>query len=118
MHTNWCYQMIYQNEISLGTLGEHRLHTYGNGTELSISAYPAGTFCQPKELNAYHKEKPVSSMLKTGDASRFLNVHANTLRRWSDDGVIKAYSIGPRGDRRFRPEDIAAMLVEEPKKTD
>ena len=54
-------------------------------------------------------------MLTVREVSRLLHVHSNTLRRWSDQGVIKAYRIGPRGDRRFRPEDIAVLLLEESK---
>ena len=50
-------------------------------------------------------------MLTIREASRLLNVHANTLRRWSEHGIVKAYRIGPRGDRRFRQEDIAALLM-------
>ena len=53
-----------------------------------------------------------TGMLTVREVSRLLHVHTNTLRRWSDDGVIKAYRIGPRGDRRFRPEDIALILQE------
>ena len=55
---------------------------------------------------------PESVMLNVGEACQILNVHENTLRRWSDQGVIKAYRIGPRGDRRFRRDDVAALLVE------
>ncbi len=55
---------------------------------------------------------PESVMLNVGEACRILYVHENTLRRWSDQGVIKAYRIGPRGDRRFRRDDVAALLVE------
>lgn len=55
------------------------------------------------------------SMLTVKEVSRLLHVHSNTLRRWSDQGILKAYRIGPRGDRRFRPEDIAVLLLEENK---
>lgn len=55
---------------------------------------------------------PESVMLNLGEACRILYVHENTLRRWSDQGIIKAYRIGPRGDRRFRRDDVAALLVE------
>ncbi len=53
------------------------------------------------------------SMLTVREVSQLLHVHSNTLRRWSDQGIIKAYRIGPRGDRRFRAEDIAVLLLEE-----
>ena len=51
-------------------------------------------------------------MLTVREVARILNVHSNTVRRWSDLGIIRAYRIGPRGDRRFRREDIAGFLVE------
>lgn len=50
------------------------------------------------------------TMLTTSDVARLLNVHINTLRRWSNKGIIKMYRIGPRGDRRFRQKDIASFL--------
>ncbi len=50
------------------------------------------------------------TMLTASDVAHMLNVHINTLRRWSDKGIIKMYRIGPRGDRRFRQEDIASFL--------
>jgi excisionase family DNA binding protein len=59
--------------------------------------------------------RQISTMLTVREVSRLLHVHSNTLRRWSDLGIIKAYRIGPRGDRRFRPEDIAVLLLEESK---
>lgn len=49
-------------------------------------------------------------VLTIREVARLLNVHVNTARRWSDSGVIKAYRIGPRGDRRFSREDVTAML--------
>jgi predicted site-specific integrase-resolvase len=39
----------------------------------------------------------------------------NTVRRWSNQGVLKAYRIGSRGDRRFRQEDIDYFLSQENK---
>ena len=57
----------------------------------------------------------MGSMLTVREVSQLLHVHSNTLRRWSDQGIIKAYRIGSRGDRRFRAEDIAVLLLEENK---
>jgi len=53
-----------------------------------------------------------SPVLTVRDVARLLNIHVNTARRWSDSGVLRVYRIGPRGDRRFSREDIAAMLKE------
>ncbi len=45
-------------------------------------------------------------MLTTSDVARILSVHINTVRRWSNQGILKSYRIGSRGDRRYRKEDI------------
>ena len=58
------------------------------------------------------RHKHASAMLTTSEVARELNIHINTVRRWSNHGIIKAYRIGPRGDRRFRREDITGLLVE------
>jgi excisionase family DNA binding protein len=50
-------------------------------------------------------------MFTTRELAKFLNVHINTVRRWSDQGVIKSYRIGPRGDRRFSKDDVLSFLA-------
>jgi len=50
-------------------------------------------------------------MLTTSEVASILNVHINTVRRWSNQGTLKAYQLGPRGDRRFRREDIDEFLA-------
>jgi excisionase family DNA binding protein len=55
----------------------------------------------------------IDPMLTTSDVARLLNVHINTVRRWSNQGVIKTYRIGSRGDRRFRQEDVSTFLAEQ-----
>ena len=52
-----------------------------------------------------------NNMLTTGYVAHLLNVHVNTVRRWSTQGILEAYRIGPRGDRRFRRVDIARFLA-------
>lgn len=56
--------------------------------------------------------KGTSNMLKTGEVAHLLNVHINTVRRWSNRGILKAYRIGPRGDRRFPRQEVTGFLVE------
>ena len=51
------------------------------------------------------------NMLTISEVSRLLHVHPNTLRRWSDQGLIKSYCITPRSDRRFMPRDIDQFLA-------
>jgi excisionase family DNA binding protein len=53
-----------------------------------------------------------SSLLTVSEAAEFLHVHANTLRRWSDIGLLVAYRISSRGDRRFFKEDLVRFLSE------
>jgi excisionase family DNA binding protein len=54
----------------------------------------------------------ISEMLTVREVARLFHVHPNTLRRWSNNGRIRAYRITPRGDRRFRREEIAHFLAE------
>lgn len=60
----------------------------------------------------------IDPMLTTSDVARLINVHINTVRRWSNQRILKAYRIGSRGDRRFLREDIASFLAKEAKDTD
>ena len=53
----------------------------------------------------------MTPMLTVKDVAHLLHIHVNTLRRWSDQGIIRAYRITRRGDRRFRQEDIAGFLA-------
>jgi excisionase family DNA binding protein len=52
-----------------------------------------------------------NGMLTIAETAYLLNVHINTVRRWSDQGMLKSYRIGTRGDRRFRREDIDSFLA-------
>jgi len=55
-----------------------------------------------------HQE--IDPMLTTGEVAQLLHVHINTVRRWSNQGVLKTYRIGARGDRRFHREDVIRFL--------
>ena len=54
----------------------------------------------------------MSDMLTVREVARLLHIHPNTLRRWSNKGRIRAYRITPRGDRRFKREEIVRFLAE------
>ncbi len=49
-------------------------------------------------------------MMSSSRVAKMLSVHINTVRRWSDRGILKGYRIGPRGDRRFAQQDIDELL--------
>ena len=55
----------------------------------------------------------MGAMLTMREACELLNVHGNTLRRWGALGLVKAYRIGIGQHRRFKAEDIAALVVEQ-----
>ena len=57
----------------------------------------------------------IGPMLTVREVAQILHIHNNTVRRWSDQGLQKAYRITSRGDRRFRKEDILKFLEEQNK---
>ena len=57
-------------------------------------------------------DRLINTMLTTGEVARIFNVHSSTIRRWNDQGIIKSYRIGMRGDRRFRREDAAVLYLD------
>ena len=54
----------------------------------------------------------ISAVITTAEVAQLLHIHTNTVRRWSNKGIVKSYRIGPRGDRRFITEDIVRLLDE------
>ena len=56
-------------------------------------------------------------MLSPCDVARLLHLHINTVRRWSNRGIIKTQRVGIRGDRVYSWEDIA-RFVEKLEKND
>lgn len=77
-----------------------------NGVQNSPSARDE----PPIETITSKNTNVMSSVLTSSEAASMLSVHINTLRRWSNSGLINEYRLGSRGDRRFKREDIAALL--------
>jgi len=51
------------------------------------------------------------AMLTVKEAAALIGVHGNTLRRWTDAGLIRSYRLGPGQHRRYRPEDVANLIA-------
>ena len=58
------------------------------------------------------KEQKFSTLLSTGEVAAIFEVHPNTIRRWSEEGKLGVEKIGPRGDRKFRREDVAVYYLD------
>lgn len=44
------------------------------------------------------------------EAAAFLGIHTNTLRKWSDMGLVPAYRQGAGGHRKFKRKDLLDYL--------
>ena len=53
-----------------------------------------------------------SDVIMVGEVARILNLHINTVRRWTDSGIIRSRRVGPRNDRIFSREDLTRLLSE------
>ena len=51
-----------------------------------------------------------ANLLTVGQVARLLHIHPNSVRRWSNKGILESYRISKRGDRRFRKEDVALLF--------
>lgn len=54
----------------------------------------------------------MEDMLTVREVARMLHIHPNTVRRWSNDGRVRAYRINNRGDRRYKKTDVARFVAE------
>ena len=51
-----------------------------------------------------------SQMLTTTEVAQLLRVHPNTVRQWANKGLLRAYRLGTRRDRRFKREDVDSFI--------
>ena len=80
------------------------------GRRLGITRERVRQIAKPKP-RPKKPDLPFDVMLMTNDVARLLGIHVNTVRRWSNKGIIRAYRIGPRRDRRFRREDVVRFVA-------
>ena len=57
-------------------------------------------------------ENHITTMLSTSEVASIFGVHPNTIRRWSEQGIIKVNRVGARGDRQFKREDVAVLYLD------
>ena len=51
-----------------------------------------------------------SGIMTTSEVADFLRVHPNTVRHWTNKGLLPSFRLGTRRDRRFRREDVDDFL--------
>lgn len=51
-----------------------------------------------------------SRIMTTSEVAYFLRVHPNTVRHWTNIGLLPSFRLGTRRDRRFRREDVDDFL--------
>lgn len=49
-------------------------------------------------------------LLTAAEVARRCNVHPETVRRWTRDGLLKAVVL-PGGHKRYNPDDVAALTT-------
>ena len=51
-----------------------------------------------------------TKLLRIKDAAEMLGINPETLRRWDNQGRLKAIRIGKRKDRRYKLEDLQKII--------
>ena len=45
-------------------------------------------------------------LLSIGEVAKIFGINKDTLRNWEKKGLIMPLRVGPRKDRKYKPEDI------------
>ena len=49
-------------------------------------------------------------LLSISQVAEIFNIHPDTLRNWEKEGILVPLRAGKRGDRKYRPQDIQAIV--------
>ncbi len=106
--------IVYQLLLKTGT--KSRAHVVAKAFQEGWFGETATTKA-PREQTEHdisEEEKPTApslgDTLTIGEVALLLRIHINTVRRWCNQGILKFYRIGTRGDRRLRREDIEEFV--------
>jgi excisionase family DNA binding protein len=66
-------------------------------------------------MNNKQQDQIDKQLLNVQKAASFLDISANTIRRWAQLGKLKGVKIGSRGDWRFTKIDLLQMIRKEEK---
>ena len=61
-----------------------------------------------KDIKA--KLKGMPELLSISQVADIFNIHPDTLRNWEKEGILVPMRVGKRGDRKYRPQDIQAIV--------
>jgi len=56
------------------------------------------------------KLKGMPELLSIGQVAEIFSIHQDTLRNWEKEGTLVPLRVGPRKDRKYRPQDIQAIV--------
>ncbi|MEI6528282.1 MAG: type I restriction-modification system subunit M [bacterium] len=56
------------------------------------------------------KLKGMPELLSISQVAEIFSIHQDTLRNWEKDGILVPLRAGKRGDRKYRPQDIEAIV--------
>ena len=76
-----------------------------------VSSSKAGPLSRVSRFDV-KRQNPV--LLTVSEVAELLRVHPNTVRAWSNEGLLPALRIGHRGDRRFRLRDVEGFIRQGP----
>jgi len=54
-----------------------------------------------------------AELLRVQGVAQMLGVHENTIRTWSNKGILRCVRVGPRKDRRYRRIDVLKLVAQD-----
>jgi excisionase family DNA binding protein len=104
--------MVIKNHVS------KKLESGSNKALRKMRVLPrAASLRRPPKAPGQHAPKAIirvapeeNELLTTGEVASQLHIHANTVRRWGNNGVLKPYRLGTRADRRFSKSEVMKLL--------